>query len=253
MTETRDVISTLKRIQEVDGKLVHVSRMKKLEPERLAEAEEACAASERLFGDLDNKHGELQRKISHLELDIKAKEGLISRHKSQMLTASNNREYQTLLHEISLEEVEKSRVEDQVLESMIQVEALAEEEKQIKAKVAEAKKGLEQMRREVAASLAELDESEKELTAARNGIAAGLPDDVLRQYRRLFESRTGLAVVPTIYESGTARLEGRYLCGGCKMTLSHQMINLLLLAKDLVYCTSCGRILFFEEQSEGEE
>ncbi len=253
MTETRDVISTLKRIQEVDGKLVYVRRMKKLEPERLAKAEEACVAAERLFGELDNKHGDLQRKISKLELEIKAKEGLISRHKSQMLTASTNREYQTLLHEISLEEVEKSRFEDQVLESMIKVESLAEEERQIKVKVAEAKKSLEQIRREVAESLSELEESEKELTAARNEIAAELQDEVLRQYQRLFESRSGLAVVPTAYESGTARLEGRYLCGGCKMTLSHQMINLLLLAKDLVYCTSCGRILFFEEQSEGEE
>ncbi len=253
MTETSDVISTLRRLQEVDGKLAHVRRMKKFEPKRLEEARRDLESARSLFAQRDEKHGELQRKISHLELDIKTRDEKINRHKSQMLSASTNREYQAFLHEISLEEVEKTRIEEQLLELMIQVESLAGEEGRIKAKITEAERLAEITAKEVEAALAELQSSERELLAERDEIAAGLPPDVLRHYQRLFESRSGLAVVPTVYEPGTARLEGRYLCGGCKMTLSHQMINLLLIGRQLVYCTSCGRMLFYEKQEEGEE
>ena len=253
VVETKDVIDTLRRLQAVDRKLAHLSRMKDLEPKRLAAAEAAAAEADELISKLESDHGELQRKIARLELDIKARDGKIEKHKAQMLSASTNKEYQALLHEISLEEVERAKVEESLLEQMIKIENFSEREEEAKAAIERARGELHEVRAGVQASLSEVAAEEAGLRKERDSIASELPPEVLRQYDRLFESRGGNAVVRVNYMPGSGRIEGRYLCTGCNMSLTHQMVNLLLIGNEVVHCKSCGRILFMDEDSKGDQ
>jgi len=253
VVETKNLIETLRRLQGVDRKIAHIERMKAWEPKRLAEAEEKAAAAENLLAQLDEQRSEIQRKVARIELDIKEREEKIARHKSQMLSASSNRQYQALLHEISMEEVEKARVEEALLEEMIKLDGFSQREKDAEAAIEESNKDLDRVKKEVAASLKEIARDEEVLRRERDAIASQLPDDTVRQYTRLFKSRSGSAVVPANYVPASGRTEGRYTCGGCNISLTHQMVNLLLIGNEVVHCKSCGRILFMDEQSKGEE
>lgn len=250
MVETRDVVDTLKRLQAVDRKLAHLTRMKDLEPKRLAKAEAAAAEAHNLIAQLDSDHLGLQRKISRTELDIKAREEKSAKHKSQMLSASTNKEYQALIRELSLEDVEKAKVEEQLLEEMIKIEEFSEREKEAAAAIEKAAAELLEVAAEVEASLRQVAAEESGIQQERDSIAAELTQGVLRQYERLFESRGGNAVMSVIYIAGMGRTEGRYMCTGCNMSLTHQMVNLLIIGSEIVHCKSCGRILFMDENAK---
>lgn len=250
--ENREKISTLKRLQEIDRKLAHLRRMKEYEPRRLAEAEAKVRESEKLQDQLKEDQSDKRKRAGLIELDIKAKEEKISRHKSQMLTASSNREYQSFMKELSLEQVEKERSEEGLLEIMIEIDAFAEREKNAKAEIARVKEETADVQREVKAALAEIEASEGGVMKAREEVAALLDADTLRHYERLFTSRAGEAVVKASYQAALGRSEGTYVCTGCHMSLSHQMVNLLLLGGETVHCRSCGRILFVDENAEAE-
>ena len=253
MVETKVVIDTLRRLQEVDRKIAHIERMKAWEPRRLAEATAKASEAQEALAQMDKDHGDLQRNIARIELEIKTREEQIQKHKSQMLSASSNKQYQALLREISMEEVEKARIEEQLLEKMIQIDNFSEREEEAARALEEATGELEKVKQEVRASLEEISGQESTLREERRAIASELPADMLRHYERLFESRSGNAVVPANYLPGTGRSEGRYSCGGCNMSLTHQMVNLLLIGSEVVTCKSCGRILFLDEDSKEEQ
>jgi predicted nucleic acid-binding Zn-ribbon protein len=227
--------------------------MKEIEPARLATAEAAAGEAEKLMAELDADHSELERKVSLVELKIKSCQEKIDKHKGQMLSAATNKEYQSLLKEISLEEVEKGRIEEQQLEIMIKIESYAEREKQVRAKIEEAKSLVEETRKNVHAALDEISRDEAKALKERAAVTGNLEAEVLKLYEGLFASRNGEAVVEAAYRAGRATAEGRYLCTGCNMPLTHQMVNLLLLGREIVTCKSCGRILHLVPEGENSE
>lgn len=248
--DTKEKIEILKKLQSIDRRLAHCHRMKEYEPRRLAAQQARVAEAEAKLKGLDTKHGNSQKDISLKELDIKARQEKINRLKAQMLTVKTNKEYQAFLKEISLEEVEKSRVEDELLELMVGTEGFSSEEAALRQAIDAAKKQVETITVEVKAALAEADAEESMLASERAAVAAQLDADTLRRYESLFRSRNGEAVVEATFEPGSGGEEGQYLCRGCNMPLTHQMMNLMLLGKDIITCKSCSRILYIEDHKD---
>jgi predicted nucleic acid-binding Zn-ribbon protein len=254
--ETKEKIDILKKLQGIDRELAHYRRMKEYEPKRLADQQARVAAQEARLKELGDKHSQIQREMSRKELDVKARQEKINRLKSQMVAGGKpkmtNREYQAFLKEVGIEEVEKSRVEDEIIELMVGTEGLAAEEKTIKDAIAAAKDQIEKVSVEVKAALAEAVAKEEELAGRRREVAALLDADTLRKYEGLFRSRNSEAVVSATFEAGSGGEEGQYLCRGCFLPLTHQMLNLLMIGKDIITCKSCGRILYIEDHKETE-
>ena len=62
--------------------------------------------------------------------------------------------------------------------------------------------------------------------------------EFLVKYERLIKSKEALAMVS---------IEGD-ACGGCNINLPPQVINEVKLKQDLIFCGSCARILYSEEE-----
>ena len=62
----------------------------------------------------------------------------------------------------------------------------------------------------------------------------------LQSYNRLSNIQGGKAIVPVIGN----------VCGGCSMNITTQTLNELMSSKDLVFCRSCSRILYLDENSD---
>jgi hypothetical protein len=248
--DTREKIEILKKLQAVDRRLAHYRRMKEYEPRRLAAEQAKVAAAEAKLKGLGTSHGTAQKDINLKELDIKVRQDKINRLKAQMLTIKTNKEYQAFLKEISLEEVEKSRIEDELLELMVGTEGFSSEDAALKQAISEARKRVEAVAVEVKAAIAEASAEEAKLSEERATVAAQIDVDTLRRYDSLFKSRNGEAVVEATFEPGSGGEEGQYLCRGCNLPLTHQMMNLMLLGKDIITCKSCNRILYIADQKE---
>jgi uncharacterized protein len=242
-----EVLEVLKKLQTVDRQLYNLARMREYEPRRQREAEGTLASEESRLKDLNDRHTKYQKDISRKELDVKGRQEKINKLKSQLLSAATNREYQSFTKEIALEEAEKGKLEEELLEMMIGIEGFTAEEVKIKADMIEEKKKVDAIRAEVKSALEDIKKKEATLLAERSEVASKLESETLRRYEGLFKSRGGEAVVLAAYEPGTGGEEGQYQCKGCFMPLTHQMVNLLILGQEIVTCKSCGRILFIED------
>ena len=173
-----------------------------------------------------------------VEKDVAEVQSRLNRFKEQLMAVKTNKEYQAMQTEIAAAEKEVRRLEDQLLERMLEADDLSRN-------VVEAEKRLAEERAAVDAERAVLEEErtalEAQLTtfdAERNTVAEQLPGEAMALFETLALGRKGVAVVE-------AR-QGR--CSSCQVRLRPQLFNDVRSNSALIQCESCQRILYFTEQ-----
>jgi predicted nucleic acid-binding Zn-ribbon protein len=147
-------------------------------------------------------------------------------------------EYNALTNQITADKRSIERLETEVLEAMEKNDAQAAE---IAALEAEVKK-LEAETTTLKADLEGKAESQrsqlKDLEAAIVAAEEVIPADQREQYRRTVKQRGADALAPV--EEGA--------CSGCFVSVTAQTINELINRHHMVFCKTCGRILYLAEQ-----
>jgi predicted nucleic acid-binding Zn-ribbon protein len=170
-----------------------------------------------------------------LEGDIKANQEKITRHKDQLYQVKTNEQYKAMLKEIEGEEVGIRKIEDQILEKMIESE-------EIQKHVQEAAARLEGEKARVAAEIKKLEDQrqreigEREhLQAQRKEVAATLSEPVLELYERIRSYRARPAVAEV--RNG--------LCTACNIQLRPQVYNEVRTGETVMVCENCSRIQYY--------
>jgi len=170
-----------------------------------------------------------------LEGDIKANQEKITRHKDQLYQMKTNEQYKAMLKEIEGEEAGIRKIEDQILEKMIESE-------EIQKHVQEAAARLEGEKTRVAAEIKKLeDERQREIADRENvkiqrkEVAAGLSESVLELYERIRTYRAPPAVVEV--RNG--------LCTACNIQLRPQVYNEIRTGENVMVCENCSRIQYY--------
>jgi predicted nucleic acid-binding Zn-ribbon protein len=181
-----------------------------------------------------------------LEGEIKAIQEKITKHKDQLYQVKTNDQYRAMLKEIEGEEGSIRKIEDQVLEKMIESE-------EIQKNVQEAAARLEGEKARVASEIKRLeDERQKDmderagLETRRKELATTLSESVLALYERIRTYRPSPAVAEV--------RDG--LCTACNVLLRPQAYNELRRNDAVLTCENCSRIQYYieppaEEQTEG--
>ncbi len=176
-----------------------------------------------------------QRERKQLESDIQAQEQKISKLKDQMLQAKTNEQYTAFKHEIDYCEAEIRKCEDRILDRMTESEPLEQNLRKAQAALDQEKQQVE-AEKKVARDRTAVDKAQlEELKKQRAEVVAGMTPQIYREYERLRRSRKGVAVAEAI--------EGR--CGACNMALRLQFFQELRRLDTVMYCETCGRILFY--------
>lgn len=176
-----------------------------------------------------------QRERKRLDGDIQEQQQRISKLKDQMLQAKTNAQYTSFKNEIDYCELEIRKCEDRILERMTESEPLEQN-----VKVAESALNTEkqqvQAEQESARKRTAIDEAQlRELLAERGKVAKGMTPKTLSAYERIRKSRKGIAVAEAV--------DGR--CSACHMALRLQFYQELRRRDRIMFCESCGRILFY--------
>src|SRR5271169_1177810 len=172
-----------------------------------------------------------------LEGEIKSIQEKITKHKDQLYQVKTNDQYRAMLKEIEGEEGNIRKIEDQVLEKMIESE-------EIQKLVQEAAARLEGEKARVASEIKRLqDERQKDmderagLETRRGELAGVLSEPVLALYERIRTYRTGAAVAEV--------RDG--LCTACNVRLRPQVYNEIRTGETVMTCENCSRINYYIE------
>ncbi|MBX6316533.1 MAG: nucleic acid-binding protein [Isosphaeraceae bacterium] len=181
------------------------------------------------------KEGRAQ--VKNKEVQIQSLQNKIDDLLSKRNQVRKQDEYNALTNQMAIDKKAIDRLEVEVLEGMEANDARAAE---VTALEAEVKKLADEVAA-LEADLATRAENQRaqlhQLEAAIIEAEAIIPEDQRDQYRRILKQRGADAM---------AAVED-YACTGCFVTVTAQTMNELINTEHLVFCKSCGRVLYLAE------
>ena len=178
-----------------------------------------------------------QKERKELEADIQSIQAKIAKHKDQLYQVKTNEQYRAMLKEIEGEEDNIRKIEDTILEKMLEAEGLQKQVQEAanrvegeKARVASEEKRLESTRQAA-------EEERSQALARRQVLTAALSEGVRETYERVRRGRRGIAV---------AEVRDGF-CTACHVRLRPQMYNDVRLNDVVLTCENCSRILYYVE------
>jgi len=228
-------LEKLQQLDETDRQIARLRAEVTALPRRVAAIETKLAGINAEVERLRKTLKDLEAARRRQEGDIQSLQQKISKYRDQMLAVKTNQEYKALGNEIQFAEQEVHRIEDKILESMLDAEA---REKQLKASESEQKKQQAQVEKEKGEARLCTQQDEKiltELLPKREALRASIGADTLRQYDRVLKLR------------GTAIAQARdQYCQACHVMLRPQAFNDVMAGEELLTCDSCYRFLYFD-------
>lgn len=229
-----DVIEKLLALQDRDQKLRAFRTELQNLPQERALREKQIADSAARLDQARTRVREIEVAKKGLEGEAQVKRDAIARYKQQQLQTRKNEEYSALAHEIEAAEKNITTIEDRELELMEEAERLKPEVTAAEKAHAEEKTKIEQILGGLETKKANLQSRITEMEAERSQLAAGIDEDVLDRYDRLFKTKHGAAVVALEHE----------VCMGCHMKVTTQAAVQIKGGKEIVHCPQCGRVLY---------
>ena len=170
------------------------------------------------------------------EKDLAVVQTRLSRFKEQLMEVKTNREYQAMQAEIAGGEAEVGRLEDAILERMLEGDELAANVQRAERELAEQRAAIAAERAELEREQVELGQRVRQLESERQRQVGVLAPRLLALFQNLARQRNGIAVAE-------AR-DGR--CASCQVRLRPQLYNNIRLNDSLIQCESCQRVLYFD-------
>ncbi len=192
-----------------------------------AAREQVAAAKERL--------AENQNARRTIEKDVAVQQGRLSKFRDQLMAVKTNIEYQAMQKEIEYAQTEVKKLEDQVLERMVEADDLSSAVKRTEAALAADQKTVDADRKALVADVAEQKTALERLTSERVAVVSSLDPKVLTLFDLVSRRRNGVAVAEA--KDG--------ICTICHVRLRPQVFNTVLRNDEILQCDHCNRILFF--------
>jgi predicted nucleic acid-binding Zn-ribbon protein len=224
-------------LRDAQERLDAATKNVRLQQRRVTDAGEKLAA-------LQTKIREQQAKIGQYELEIRTRDAQIEKLRNQQQAARNNKEYQAFLIEINTAKVDKSKAEEASLKVMETLEADQKLAAETATALASEQEKLTAMQSQIGERTVSLQAEVARLTPIRDEMASKLPPKARDAFARLADRYDGEAMSPLIQP---VKGKEEYLCTACHMELVRDVYNRLHSRDDLVFCTSCGRILYIPE------
>lgn len=164
----------------------------------------------------------------------------IDDYSSKLLNVKKNEEYKAIQNEIALIKSQVNKVDDEIIEMELDLEDREGKQKELEADLKKAEGDLAAFQKQ-AADAKPTDEAKlAELSASLVAAEAVIHPELIEKYQRVIRQRGADALAEV--EEGA--------CMGCNMAVTSQMLNDLINCDTLVFCRSCGRVLYMAEETE---
>ena len=192
----------------------------------------------------ENLITELNKKYRTYESDIQLNVAKIEKSQEKLRLVKTNKEYQSSLKEIDDIKAANSKLEDEMLEFLEQIETA---EQSLIDNKQEYSRVVDDLEHEKKSLIQAAEQGEKELAGLQSdpdAVAAVLDAKLMDIFKyQLSKQGDGIGIVEVINE----------VCQGCYMNIPPQMYNDLQRGISLKYCPSCERVIYWQEQDERSE
>jgi predicted nucleic acid-binding Zn-ribbon protein len=225
-------------LREAQAKLDAATRGVRVQRKRAELAEKAHAETHNRL-----KHARAQQ--MELDSDLRARDGRIEHLRKQQMEASNHKQFQTFLVEINTQKTDRSKVEEQAVAKLAEVEQLQKQDAEQQSLAAAEHQRADRLQKEIDATTTELRQEIERLEPLRASSAGAVPAAALAMFDKLADNYDGEAM------AGVGHIEGRtesYYCTACNMELVVDVYNRLMTRDEVLTCPGCGRILYVPEE-----
>jgi len=205
-------------------------------PRKIAAQERILKQKEEELAGCKEKLLELRKSADAKSLQLKTNEAKILDLKAKLNAASSNKEYDIISSQIEADQMANSVLEDEILDSLDKVDQGKQDIEAAETAIGAQKSQIEATQREVDASRQGLETEAAKLESALTEKEAGLPSEVIDQYRRLVSAH-GAGALASVENDA---------CTACYAILSPQERVALNVGK-ILFCRSCGRIMYLDE------
>ena len=228
-----EAIEKLLALQDRDQKLRTLRLELQAVPNEVASKQKLIADSAARLELARTRAKAIEVEKKSLQVEAASKRDQIARYKTQQLQTRKNEEYTALSHEISTVEKLISSIEDKELALMEEADSLAPEIAAADKIHAEEKARLEGQISLLREKEGNLKKRIEEVQQSRVAALAGIDEELLERYERLFETKNARAVVAVEHD----------VCTGCHMKITAQTSLALRSDKSVISCPQCGRLL----------
>ena len=236
----REEIKMLIQLQELDATVRKLKLAKEKLAKEAAESDRAAQAGKQSLTDKSAEAKSFRVALNKREMDLKDIEERIKKLEVQLNTVKTNKEYAAFQHEIFGLKADKSRIEDEILKMFEQAEQQQKEITLLTAKASEADAAASERRKAIQAALQDADARVARVQTERAELSGKIPPAFRSPYERLLTRSDGRAMAAC----------RNYVCSGCRMQLTANTVSLLMGGDKLIYCQSCGRILYLAEDED---
>lgn len=233
----KEQIRILVRLQDIDSRIYDFLKEKERLPQEAVNLEKIFEDKKSTLNKLVEKEKALALKRKEKELDLAAKEESIKKFNIQLSALKTNKEYQTMLGQITSLKTDNSVFEDDILKIMDEQDGLKEELAKEKTHLIDEEKKFWEEKKRIDEKLKQIEYSINDLTSKRNQIIPSLDKRIFSTYERILKGLHGLALVKV----------KDYSCQGCFLSVTPQLVNEIKMQDRIITCQSCARILYIEE------
>jgi predicted nucleic acid-binding Zn-ribbon protein len=170
------------------------------------------------------------------EVTLKEKEQQTAKHETQLNQATSKKEYDALRAEVDADRKAITKVEDEILDIMGEIESRTVQLPELERSVQRAKEEAVRAANDIQSRRNEFTDRLNEVHKQLREVEAALPEDIKAQYERLLAARG---------EDAMSAVHGR-TCTACYTEITAQ--NMQDLSQGLfILCKNCGRILYLPE------
>lgn len=204
-------------------------------PLEVQDIEDDIKGSQTRLDNLSAAAKALTHSISNERTKISASRELLEKYRRQLDHVRNNREYDNLSKEIEYQDLETQLSEKRIKEYTQELSGRKEEIASLKEKIELRMGDLKQKESELDNIIKDTRDEEEKLLKEAKSLEADIKDERLLAgfYRIRNATHNGLAVVPI----------DRDACGGCFNRIPPQRQLEIRLAKKIIICEYCGRII----------
>lgn len=225
----------LYRLQKLDTR-IDKAKSRLVEIDKMLSDDRHIKRAEKVFQQAAAKAKQVRIKLHMIEDKVEAQR--IKRKTDQASLFSGKIKNPKALQDLQMEsEALKryiSQLEDEQLEIMIEFEEAEKAEKQAEKNLLQAKGTAVEENAALAGEKIKLEDELKVMLREKEAIFQSISQQTLQLYSRLRKSKRGIAVASTS-EGG---------CSICGQALTPADLQSIRSANNLVFCPSCGRILF---------
>lgn len=219
-------------LQEIDLRLDALAARRNALPAELRSIEAAAKAKHDEVAAQKKAAEEAVKERKTIELDVKAKQGQVSKLLEQQWSLKTNEAFAALQEEVKNLKAEIEKLEEKILELSYREDELAKQNKALAAEAAQATAAVGTRKTAADQELAKIAKDEEGLREERAKAAGLVEAPLLSRYEQIRKGK-GTAIAAVKDEN----------CQGCHMSIPPQAL-VKIRQGELVACQNCARILY---------